>query len=251
MDYLSSSQIEKYHNDGFLIVRNIFTREECDELRSVLIEEIEKGKNMLKKSLAASQKKIDRNKIADIPRRIYEGFLQDIAHRNSKFMNLAKDSRLISIIRQIFGSNAKAFNLYSSSSIFKNSDTSSKIFWHQDMSYWQGKTNKLVVWISLNKANKQNGAVQYIPGSQNKAYKHIVKDKNKIPFLEAQDINDSQKVVTEVETGDIIIHGPYVLHGSEKSISGEQRYAILFTYQPSTDSSHLRSGPPELIEPRV
>ena len=49
MNYLSLRQIEKYYKDGFLIVRNVFTRKECNELRKVLIEEIDKGKNILKK----------------------------------------------------------------------------------------------------------------------------------------------------------------------------------------------------------
>ena len=166
-------------------------------------------------------------------------------------MAIAKDSRLISIIGQIFGSNSKAYYLYRSTSIFKNSDISSKTIWHQDMMYWKGKPNKLTVWISLNKANKQNGCPKYIPGSQNKSYKHNDIGGDKIPYLEAQDINDSQKVITEVEIGDIIIHGPYVLHGSEENVSGEQRYAIIFTYQPTTDNSHHRSGPPELIKVKV
>ena len=214
MNYLSLKQIEKYHKDGFLIVRNVFTRKECNELKEVLIEEINKGKNILKKSLDAPEEKINKNKIADIPRGVNEGYLQDIAHRSPKFMSLAKDSRLINIIGQIFGNNSKAYYLYRSTSIFKNSDISSKTFWHQDMTYWKGKPNKLTIWISLNKANKQNGSPHYIPGSQNKSYKHVIKGGGKIPLLEAQDINESQKVIIEVEIGDIIIHGPYVLHGS-------------------------------------
>ena len=251
MNYLSLKQIEKYHKDGFLIVRNVFTRKECNELKEVLIEEINKGKNILKKSLDAPEEKINKNKIADIPRGVNEGYLQDIAHRSPKFMSLAKDSRLTNIIGQIFGNNSKAYYLYRSTSIFKNSDISSKTFWHQDMTYWKGKPNKLTIWISLNKANKQNGSPHYIPGSQNKSYKHVIKGDGKIPLLEAQDINESQKVIIEVEIGDIIIHGPYVLHGSEENISGEQRYAVIFTYQPTTDTSHHRSGLPELIEKKI
>ena len=84
MNYLSFKQIEKYHKDGFLIVRNVFTRKECNELKKVLIEEINKGKNILKKSLDAPEEKINKNKIADIPRGVNEGYLQDIAHRSPK-----------------------------------------------------------------------------------------------------------------------------------------------------------------------
>ena len=166
-------------------------------------------------------------------------------------MSLAKDSRLINIIGQIFGSKSKAYNLYRSTSIFKNSEVSKKTIWHQDMTYWKGKPNKLTAWISLNKMNKRDGSTHYIPGSQNKSYKHIVKEQGKISLFEAQNVKESQKVITEVDMGDIIIHGPYVLHGSEENVSGKQRYAIIFTYQPTTDNSHHRNGPPKMIEENV
>ena len=42
-------QIEKYHKDGFLVVKNVFTREECNNFKKILIEEIEKGKDALQK----------------------------------------------------------------------------------------------------------------------------------------------------------------------------------------------------------
>lgn len=248
MNYLIPKQIEKYQQDGFLVVKSVFMAKECELLKKALIDQINTGKNDLKKYLTSPQKKVDKNKIADIPRGVNDGYLQDIAHRNPDFMNLAKDSRLIDIVGQIFGSNSKEFHLYRSTSIFKNSSISSKTFWHQDMTYWKGDPNKLSVWISLNKVNKQNGSPHYIPGSQRKSFKHIVKGKGKIPLLEAQDINESEKVIIEADIGDIIIHGPHVLHGSEENVSGEERYAIILTYQPTTDISHHRSGLPELIK---
>ena len=119
MNYLNSGQIEKYKKNGFLIVKNVFSIKECDELKQELIQEIKKGKDILKKSSTEATKDVDYNKLADIPRLINNGFLQDIAHRNSTFMALAKDSRLISIISQFFGNDVQAFRLYRSLSTFK------------------------------------------------------------------------------------------------------------------------------------
>ena len=50
MNYLNSGQIEKYQKNGFLIVKNVFSIKECDELKQELIQEIKKGKDILKKS---------------------------------------------------------------------------------------------------------------------------------------------------------------------------------------------------------
>ena len=113
MKILNSKQIEKYHKDGFLVVKNVFTREECNNFKKVLLEEIKKGKDILQKSLNKPKDVIDLNKIADVPRKINEGCLQDIAHRNLKFMSLAKDDRLISIIGQHkYESEVEGINLW-------------------------------------------------------------------------------------------------------------------------------------------
>ena len=176
MNYLNSGQIEKYQKNGFLIVKNVFSIKECDELKQVLIHEIKKGKDIFKKSSTEATKDVDYNKLADIPRLINNGFLQDIAHRNSTFMALAKDSRLISIISQFFGNDIQAFRLYRSLSTFKNSAIISKSKMHQDMPYWKGETNKLSVWISLDKVTKQSGSLHYIPNSHSALYKDILEN---------------------------------------------------------------------------
>ena len=260
MKLLNSKQIEKYHKDGFLVVKNVFTREECNNFKKILIKEIEKGKDILQKSLNKPEDVIDLNKIADVPRKINEGCLQDIAHRNSKFMSLAKDDRLISIIGQLFGNDVKTYCLYRSTSLFKNSKISSETFWHHDMPYWKGKPNKLSIWISLDKVTKQSGSLRYIPGTHSALYKNILEHGHKTEriadywkgkfsnALAKKNIDESKKVIAEVEIGDMVIHHCCVLHGAEANILGKERYALIFTYQPGTDTAHHRNGPPELIE---
>ena len=42
-----------------------------------------------------------------------------------------------------------------------------------------------------------------------------------------------------------------IIHGSEENILRKSRFALIFTYQPSIDVSHHRSGSAKLIEHRV
>ena len=88
MNYLNPKQIEEYRENGFLVVKNIFSEKECSEIKKELIKEIKKGKEDLKNSSSEVNEKVNFDKLADIPRLINNGFLQDIAHRNSKFMKL-------------------------------------------------------------------------------------------------------------------------------------------------------------------
>ena len=92
MTYLTSKQIKKYHKDGFLVAKSIFTKKECDAFKKILANEINKGKKIYQryKKKNIEQTLYNSNKLKDVPRKIEEGFLQDIAHRNSTFMALAK-----------------------------------------------------------------------------------------------------------------------------------------------------------------
>ena len=250
MDYLSLKQIEKYHRDGFLTVKSVFSRKECGELKIELLKEINKGEKILKKSSTKAIKEVDYNKLADIPRLINDGFLQDIAHRNSKFMALAKEKRLINIISKLFRKDVKAYRLYRSLSVFKNSKVILKSALHQDMLYWKGGMNKLSVWIALDETTKQSGALIFIPGSHNKIQKHSFDGRKgkKAINISIQNIDDSQKIISEVNVGDIIIFHSCVIHGSEENILGNERYSLTFSYQPASDKSHHRYGPSTLIE---
>ena len=40
MKYLSLKQIEKYHKDGFLHVKKVFTKKECSNLKKIIQYEI-------------------------------------------------------------------------------------------------------------------------------------------------------------------------------------------------------------------
>ena len=251
MKCLSVKQINQYKQDGFLLVKNVFPKNICNAYKKLLIKEIKKGKKIWEEH---NNKKIthNANKIADIPRGINEGILQDIAHRNSKFMKLVKSTRLKILIGQIFGKNVKSYRLYLSTSVFKSKDVLSKTEYHQDMPFWKGKSNKFSAWISLNKVTKKSGSMCYIPGSHKKKIRKYVKIKGyghkQKSFFKCENVDPSKRVIVETEIGDVIIHHTKIIHGSEENILKKDRFALVFTYQPGTDTSHHRNGPAVLIK---
>ena len=251
MSDLNPSQREKFFKEGFVFVKNIFSEKECAHLKQILLEEISKGKDALKNSSNKSERDPSSNKIADIPRMLHTGLFQDIAHRNPEFMSLAKDKRVINILNKIYGEDIKAYYLYLSSCIFKNSDVTSNTRWHKDMPYWKGTSDKTAVWISLDKVTKKNGCMKYIPGSHNKNYNHEKEEGHgemyRKGFIDPNQINESEKKLAELEIGDATFHNCRIVHGSEKNTLAEERYALVFVYQPENDTSHHRDGPAELI----
>ena len=255
MSDLNPSQLEKFFKEGFVFVKNIFSEKECAHFKQILLKEIGKGKDALKNSLNKSERDSSSNKIAGIPRMLHNGFFQDIAHRNPEFMSLAKDKRLIKILNKIYGEDVKGYHLYFSGCFFKNSEVTISTKWHQDITtqgyLWDSPYTKTNVWISLDKVTKENGCMKYIPGSHNKSYNHENEEGHggmyRKGFIDPNQINESEKKLVESEIGDVIFHNCRIVHGSEKNTLAEERYALVFVYQPESDTSHHRDGPPELI----
>jgi phytanoyl-CoA hydroxylase len=187
----------------------------------------------------------NREKLADVPRGIHKGMLQDIAHRSSAFMELARDQRLVDCVSPILGSDLV---MYRSLSVFKPRDYRAPVGWHQDMSYWTGKKDKISIWISLDKIDSSNGALRFIPESQNKLIDDLEKQ-NEVFSLVIPDkyIDLSKEVMVEAEVGDVVIFDSQVIHCSGSNKSGDDRYTLIFTFQPAKDQSHHREGAPEWI----
>ncbi len=108
------------------------------------------------------------------------------------------------------------------------------VAWHQDYSYWTRTkpVAHLTCWCALDDATKENGCLQYIPGSQR--WGLLPK-----PALagDAEAIRDSLSPdqlkdfdhphLAEVKAGEAVFHHPLTLHGSGENRSGRPRRAFV------------------------
>ena len=245
---LSKDMIERYNRDGFLKIMSVFTRADCEHFKETLLNTANDG---VQQKIDEVNKGIpiqyDREKIADVPRAIDKGMLQDIAHRNTIFMNLARDSRILGCLRPLIGNNLV---MYRSLSVFKPKEYSKPVGWHRDMAYWRGGDKKISVWIALDEANADNGALHFIPGSQNQEVDPSQYEKDNEVFsivLPGRLVDKSKAILVEAGVGDVILFHSKVFHYSGANVSGKDRYSLIFSFQPSSDESHHRTGLPELV----
>jgi len=243
---MNQADVEFFKKNGFLLLKNVFSEEECASFKKVLLEEIEKGKAAVEaEKKAGTPIEMNRGKIADTPRGIYKGMLQDIAHRNDTFMNVAKDERLANSVSPFLGEDLV---MYRSLSVFKPQDYDGPVGWHQDMTYWSGDSEKISMWISLDKVTDENGALHVIPETHS-AYIEDHEEQNEIfPYVLPEKLIDhSKEMVVDTEIGDMVIFHSQTFHSSKPSTSGKDRYALIFTFQPASDQSHHRDGAPEVV----
>lgn len=105
--------------------------------------------------------------------------------------------------------------------------------WHQDWSCcWRAHTDELVTcFIYLDDSSATNGYLQVVPGSQ--------RDKHIYPFTEGSTDVDIESfdhdLITPVPlgAGGMIVFDPYLLHFSDRNLSGLPRRAIIYTYNPA------------------
>ncbi len=108
------------------------------------------------------------------------------------------------------------------------------VAWHQDYSYWTRTkpVAHLTCWCGLDDATKENGCLQYIPGSHEwgllpkpviagelQGIKEFLDAKQKTQFENPR--------FAEVKAGEAIFHHSLTLHGSGANISTQPRRAFV------------------------
>jgi ectoine hydroxylase-related dioxygenase (phytanoyl-CoA dioxygenase family) len=108
------------------------------------------------------------------------------------------------------------------------------VAWHQDYSYWTRTKPMahLTCWIGLDDATRDNGCMQYIPGSHRwelLPVTGLAGDMNAIQSV----LSDEQRrqfnpVAIELKKGECTFHHPLMVHGSyENSTDGPRRAAVI------------------------
>jgi ectoine hydroxylase-related dioxygenase (phytanoyl-CoA dioxygenase family) len=134
------------------------------------------------------------------------------------------------------------------------------VAWHQDYSYWtrtQPMTH-LTCWIGLDDATRDNGCLQYIPGShrwQLLPVTGLAGDMNAIQsVLSAEQKRQFRPVAVELKKGECAFHHPLMVHGSfENSTDGPRRAAVINVFRDgvaSDSNDELLQGVPPIPKGR-
>jgi ectoine hydroxylase-related dioxygenase (phytanoyl-CoA dioxygenase family) len=109
------------------------------------------------------------------------------------------------------------------------------VAWHQDYSYWT-RTQPLAhltCWIGLDKATRDNGCLQYVPGSHRWDLLPITglagdMDAIRDVLTDEQWEQFQQPVAIELQPGEAAFHHPRLVHGSyENRTDGPRRAVVL------------------------
>jgi ectoine hydroxylase-related dioxygenase (phytanoyl-CoA dioxygenase family) len=97
------------------------------------------------------------------------------------------------------------------------------------------------LWVAGTSSTVKNGCMRVIPGTQNK---RLLKTSEMMQVdteeyaldlaIHPDQIDDSEAVDIEMEAGDVSVHNPFIIHGSNANLSDQWRMGLTLRYIPTT-----------------
>ena len=219
---LSQSQVDFYHENGYLTVDRVFSSSETADLQRVTEELVEKSRSVTEHTNLYD---LEPGHTPDDPK--VRRLKSPIDHHDLYARTIRHDG-LLDIVAQLIGewirTNGNKLNM-------KSADYGSPVEWHQDWAFYPHTNDDvLAVGVCIDEMNEANGALLVIPGShKGPTYDHHQHGR----FCGAvtdPDFTPENAVPLEVPAGGISIHHVRTLHGSAPNYSGAPRRLLLFQY---------------------
>ena len=227
---LTPAQIDAYHKDGYVIVKNFCSQSEVDKMYSTALEDNAMAKNAL-----------DLNDQTGKKTKLSLWFTPG----NDIFGYLTRSEKMVNGVAQLLDSNAPVCHFHSKL-MQKEPKVGGAWEWHQDYGYWYKNQfmfpDQLIsVMVALTPANKGNGCIQVIKGSHKLgrvnhgfAGEQVGADQVMVDnALKTMDL-----VYVEIEPGDALFFHSNLLHRSEANLSDSPRWSIISCYSSQSNLAY-------------
>ncbi len=227
---LTPAQIDAYHKDGYVIVKNFCSQSEVAKMYSTALEDNAMAKNALNLNDQTGKKT-----------KLSLWFTPG----NDIFGYLTRSEKMVNGVAQLIDSKAPVCHFHSKL-MQKEPKVGGAWEWHQDYGYWYKNQfmfpDQLIsVMVALTPANKGNGCIQVIKGSHKLgrvnhgfAGEQVGADQVMVDnALKTMDL-----VYVEIEAGDALFFHSNILHRSEANLSDSPRWSIISCYSSQSNLAY-------------
>jgi phytanoyl-CoA hydroxylase len=227
------AEVERYREQGYLVVADLYTPEECDALCRHARDVVEGrvplavGDRVWIEPAAEEQELVDETNRWD--------YLFKIGHHMYKtdavFRELACHPRVVAVLRELIGPNVKCVQtMY----LDKPRGLGVGQPYHQDSHYLRTDPETLLaVWVALDDADTENGCLHVIPRSQNEpVYPHetpVDPAQRKI-YVEVHSARTRAEVAVPLPRGSGVFFPGRMLHRSGNNLTDRKRRAFVAHY---------------------
>ena len=148
------------------------------------------------------------------------------------WLRLVSDPRLLDIAELFIGPNIA---LFASHYICKPAGDGQPVLWHQDGAYWPLEPMNVVsLWLAVDDSMPQNGCMRVIPESQHLDLQQLkVRTEIANVLRSGMDealVHTSKAIDVILKAGDVSVHHPNVIHGSNANTSSKRRCGLTIRY---------------------
>ena len=212
--------IESYQKDGFLLVKQMFSREEIALLFSVATD------------ASVTGNAFDLNDQDGKKTKLTLWFTAG----DDSFGLMSKCKRMVESVRDLLGSDEVCH--FHSKVMQKQPKVGGAWEWHQDYGYWYKNgflfpEAMISVMLALTDANKENGCLQVLKGThkmQRFEHNFIGEQQGADPDFVKEAEKVSELVYCELEAGDVLFFHPNILHRSAANLSDHPRWSVISAY---------------------
>ena len=151
-------------------------------------------------------------------------------HAEGLALEVARRPEIVARVAEILGPDLDCFQ---SQFILKNPGVIGQP-WHQDSYYFRfDRQPQVGVWVALSRATLENGCLWVLPGSHRGDLREHVPDRRLAAnrgYLEVVSEDDTARVPSLMEPGDVLFFHSYLLHMSTDNVTDHRRTAMVYHY---------------------
>jgi phytanoyl-CoA hydroxylase len=226
MNMITSQDVQFYKENGYLLVKGVFSQPEVLQMRESVERIIQR----------AARAKADANHAwqgdflppEQLKKLVLKGF-HDVHYHDAAFTRAATHPNMVSVLNGIIGPNVQ---LHHSKMLVKPPANGAAFPMHQDYPYFPHSNHSmLAASVHLDDADMENGCLCVVPGS----HKQGVLPHIGVHYLNHKEHPISSGTPCPAEAGDVLFFNYLTIHGSDVNRSERTRRNVLFQYRDAAD----------------
>jgi phytanoyl-CoA hydroxylase len=235
---LSDEQLQDFHQNGFILLRNFLDPQICDAILAKAKVHLESKIEPIETEVGYTHRsKAYRTDVTDYTsHESQEGIvvrrLRQVYERDPLFKAWMEEEKIRPILQQILSDDVVLTTAHHNSIMTKMPYYSRATGWHQDRRYWRYSDDNLVsVWLALDEESSANGVLEFIPQSHRMQFKPEQFDDKE--YLDEQNEKNAPLIATKVSTilhkGDVIIFHSLLLHRANHNSTHKPKISFVYT----------------------
>ena len=184
-----------------------------------------------------------------------ERFMHDMLVTDPFMHRLVSDERLVDIVELFLGPDIA---MWAAHYIAKPPKHGQKVLWHQDGCLWPLEPVEVTtIWLAATESTRENGCLRVMPRTQDI---HLLSRREQVDAQDGNNvlgttvhpslIDDADVVDLELAPGDVSVHNPRIIHGSDANDSDKWRIGLTLRYIPTSTRVMLENHPAILVRGR-